>query len=70
MFQKLDMFLSSGEGWETPTLLGLYPYLRTEIDPVFQNVIFSSLIYLEFPMIDKVQKPSDSEQVRVWKTYK
>jgi hypothetical protein len=40
----------------------VYPslHLKTEADPVFVNVVFSS--YLEFWTMDKVHKPSDSKQ--------
>jgi hypothetical protein len=50
------MFPSLGEGWETPTLLGLLesptPHPRMEISS-FQNVLFC---FLEYQMMDKVQK--------------
>jgi hypothetical protein len=47
-FRKLDLFSSSGEGWETPTLLG--PLERA-------NLNHNLLYFLEYQTMDKVQKP-------------
>jgi hypothetical protein len=66
-FRKLDLFLSSGDGWETPTQLGSlertnlnhwsrclpYPHLRTGMHPASET-----LCSLEYQMMDGVQKPS------------
>jgi hypothetical protein len=67
MFLKLDLFLSSGEGWDTSTLLGLleranrpnrvdvfHPSpLRTERDPVSE--MFCSFMFFRIP--DDGQSP-------------
>jgi hypothetical protein len=60
------MFLSSGEGKWTPTLLGPLEGANLShwspedgIKSNFRNIVFSSC--LEFPAMDKVHKPSDSE---------
>jgi hypothetical protein len=73
MFQKLDLFPSSGEGREAPTLLGpmieanskgpkqnicLLPSLKNGNRSNFWNIVFSS--YLELRMMDQVYKQSDS----------
>jgi hypothetical protein len=47
------MIISSSTEYASPS-----PYLETETDPVSEK-LFSS--FLEFRMIDKVQKPTDSE---------
>jgi hypothetical protein len=52
-FRKLDLFPSSGNGRETPTLLG-----RLERGNLNQTVTSS---YLEFRRRDKVHKPSDCD---------
>jgi hypothetical protein len=52
MFQKLDLFQSSGEGRETPTE-------ATGNSSSFWNVVFRS--YLFFRKMDPVEKSSDSE---------
>jgi hypothetical protein len=49
-FWKLDLFLTSGEGRETPTLLG---HLERA------NVFYS---YLEFQTMETVHEPSDSSE--------
>jgi hypothetical protein len=39
MFQKLDLFQSSGEGRETPTLLG--PLERTDLSVYWMKLVWS-----------------------------
>jgi hypothetical protein len=69
--RKLDLFPSSSEGKEAPTLFGpfeipnLHP-LKLETDPL-SNILFSS--YLEFWTMDKVQRPIDSLN-QFWKENK
>jgi hypothetical protein len=60
MFQKLNLFPSSGEGWETPTLLG--PLELTSITG--QSLLLKCCALsclLEYQMMEKVQKPSNPE---------
>jgi hypothetical protein len=52
MLQKLDLFLPSGEGQKTTTLLG--PVESANLSHVVCQ-------FLEFWMMDKVQNPSNSE---------
>jgi hypothetical protein len=64
MFRKLDLFPSSGQGSETPTLWGqvIEVSFRSHEDgnrSSFRNAVISSS--LEFRTMDKVLKPSDSE---------
>jgi hypothetical protein len=65
-FQKLDLFLSSGEGrhifcWvqrlrlalsKGPNRVGVSPHLRTETDPVSETSCFLSSNSLEGPMVE------------------
>jgi hypothetical protein len=56
-FRKLDLFPSAGEGWKTPT----------QLDPLereWKRIQFPKrcvFYFLEYRMMDKVQKPSNSE---------
>jgi hypothetical protein len=59
MCRKLELFSSSGEWSETPTLFGPSPSPEGGTRSLFRNVVFSS--YLEFQMSGKVQKPIDSK---------
>jgi hypothetical protein len=69
-FGKLELFLSTGEGKETPALLGLLEranlshwvspssHLKMNTDPVSETLFPS---YSKFRTMDKVHKPSDSK---------
>jgi hypothetical protein len=56
----MDLFLSSGEGREIPTLLGPFKNAKEGIRSSFQNTVLSS--YLEFWSMENVRKPIDSEE--------
>jgi hypothetical protein len=61
----MDLFLSSGEGWETPTLFGpleranLNHLTRSQKQMCFQNIVF--FLVLEYWTMDNVQKLSNPE---------
>jgi hypothetical protein len=57
-FLELDLFPSSGEGKETPTLLGSLERINSNY---WNPVIPSVFQYLEFWTMDKIKVPSDSE---------
>jgi hypothetical protein len=68
MFRKLDLFPSSGEGWETPTLLGLLGRANLNHWIVVltwgrKQIQFLKrvLLFLEYQTMDKVQKPFNPE---------
>jgi hypothetical protein len=69
MFQKLDLFPSSGEVRETPTLLG--PLERANLNhwyrSSFHNAVLSSSV--EFRTMNKVQKPRDYDIYIVYKMH-
>jgi hypothetical protein len=50
MFRKLDMFLSSGVGWETPTLLGSLK--RANLNHWTTYVSITTAIYCDKACID------------------